>query len=232
MSDHKVERPHEGQGESVRRAERVKGEQLGDRVRAMTALRSLVGEGASDDAICAAWWSSIRLGCTLPPSLARIGRAARQRRITRVLENLPPYKAKEPDGLAPHFPQPPAPSLSQLFAAAEADQSRALQALSAAIVADDPWRIADAAERVRLLGAFDPEVSWSCVEDAEALVKCAGELRAASRAGDTSGAASAWFRAFALWPGSLSALDDAAGRAAFRAWGHAVRRSSPDGMTL
>jgi len=158
-----------------------------------------------------------------------MGRMARLRRIAQVLEALPPYKGKELEGSAPHFPQPPAPSLSQSFAVLELDQRRALQKLMDAIVANDPRMIADAAERARLLGAYDPEIAWSRVEDAEALVKCAGELRAALRADDESGAASAWFRLIALWPGSLSAREYDAGRIAFRAWGHELRRSSPDG---
>jgi hypothetical protein len=145
------------------------------------------------------------------------------------LETLPPYKAKEFEGSAPHFPQPPAPSLSQLFAVIELDQRRALERLTDAIGANDPWRIADAAERARLLGAYDPDIAWAGVEDAEALVKCTGELRAALRADDELGAAFAWFRLIALWPGSLSASEYKAGRTAFRAWGHAVRRSFPDG---
>jgi hypothetical protein len=228
VSDRDSELPHAPRGAYARRAERVKDEQRGDQVRAVTALQSLAAEGAGEDAICAAWWSCVRLGCRVPPGLARIGRTARRGQITRLLERLPPYKAKEFEGSVPHFPQPPAPSLSQLFAVAELDQSRALHALAAAIEADDPWRIADAVERVRLLGAFDPEIPWSRVEDAEAMVKYVGELRAALRADDSSGAASAWFRVSASWPGSLSALEDAAGRAAFRAWGHEVRRSSPE----
>jgi hypothetical protein len=232
VSDRGVELSRVGEGEPVRRAERVKGDQLGDRARAMTALRALVTDAASDEAVCAAWWAGVRLGCILPSSLIQAGRTARRREIERRLATLPPYTAKEPEAAAPHFPQPPAPSLRQLFAVAELDQSRALQELAAALEADDLWRIADAAETVRLLGAFDPEIHWSRVEDAEAMVKGAGELRASLRADDKSGAASAWFRISSLWPGSLSAEDDALGRAAFRAWGHALRRSSPEGTTL
>jgi hypothetical protein len=226
-----MEFPLAEEGEPVRRADRVKREQLGDQARAITGLQTLVAEQANDEAVCAGWWGSIRLGCVLTPSLIQSGRQARRREIDRRLATLPPYVIREPEAVVPHFPQPPAPSLRQLLAAAELDQSRAMGALTAALEADNPWRIADAAETVRLLGAFDPEIPWSRVEDAEALVKCAGELRAALRAEDRSSAAAAWFRVSTLWPGSLSQEDDAAGKAAFRAWGHAMRRGSPGSRT-
>jgi len=228
VSDRGVEPLRVGEGAPSGRRARLITEQAGDRARAMTELRALAAEGASDEALCAAWWNAIRLGCTLPPGLHLMGREARTREIERRRAALPRYSGGEHDAVTPHFPQPPAPSLAQLFAVAELDQFRAFQALVTALEEDNPWRIADAAEAARRLGAFDPEIPWSRVEDAEAMVKCAGELRAALRGGDLAGAASAWFRASAIWPGALSTEDAAAGRAAFRAWGHSMRRATPN----
>ncbi|MGH2344283.1 MAG: hypothetical protein ACRDG4_03595 [Chloroflexota bacterium] len=207
------------------RRARLADEQRGDQARAATELQSLVNEGAGDEAIGAAWWSALRLGCALPADSRRAGRAARARDLERRLAALPAYTDIGREAAAPHFPQPPAPSLAQLLAAAEVDQARALAALWTALDLADLHQIARAAETTRTLGAFDPEVPWQRVEDAEAMVNCESELRAALRGDDLAGAASAWFRMRTLWPGALSPEDDAAGRTAFRAWGHSMRRA-------
>jgi hypothetical protein len=220
VSDIEVENPTE------RRA-RLADEQRGDQARAVTELQSLLDEHASDEIIGAAWWSAVRLGCTLPDDARQAGRAARARELKRRLAALPPYANRTREA-APHFPQPPAPALAQLFAVAEVDQGRALEALWLALYMADFRLIARAAEAVRMLGAFDSEIPWQRVEDAEAMVNGESELRAALRGDDLAGAASAWFRARTLWPGTLSAEDDTAGRAAFRAWGHSMRGVSPN----
>jgi len=208
------------------RRERLAREQSRERIDALGAFRALMHEEARDDDLRSAWWRAVRLGCDLSPNLREAGRAACLREQRR--------RAVAADGdagadtMPPHyFPQPPSPTLAQLLAVGELDQWRALQGLRTALEQNDPRQIARAAELARMSGAFDPEIPWAGVEDAEALTQVEGELHAALRAEDVSGAATAWFRARSVWPRALNQGDDRAGRDMFRAWGHTMRRSAP-----
>jgi hypothetical protein len=207
------------------RREQLGREQAAERTDALASLRALARDGAPDAALRDAWWQAVRLGCDLSPALRQAGRDAcrrvARRRPLGITDRLSPVDA------TPHFPQPPSPRLAQLLAVAELDQSRALQRLREAMAADDPRRIARAAELTRQVDASDPGLPWERVEDAETLVQVEGELRAALRAEDVTGAAAAWFRAGSVWPNRLDEEDDQAGRLMFRAWGHTMRRSAP-----
>ncbi|MGH2410185.1 MAG: hypothetical protein ACRDGS_07460 [Chloroflexota bacterium] len=208
------------------RREQLCREQAAERAEALANLRDLARDGAPDEAVRDAWRRAVRLGCYLSPQLRKAGRDACRRemrsRPTGIADKLHPA-----DATPPHFPQPPSPRLAQLLAVAELDQARALQRLREALAAGDLRRIARAAELTRRLGVSDPDLPWEIVENAEALVQVEGELRAALRAEDVTGAAAAWFRADSVWPNCLDEDDDHAGRLMFRAWGHTMRRSAP-----
>lgn len=205
------------------RRERLQREEAGARARAQAELQSVIRMGATDEEVRAAWWRAVHLGCALDPELRRAGRAACTREQRRLLVELagPPRLAADP--VPSHFPQPSAPSLGQLLAVTELDQSRALEQLREALSSGDRRRIARAAEVARMASVPAAGIDWAEVADAEALVACEGELRAALRVRDTSGAAAAWARATAGWGGALDPADDAAGREMFRAWGHTMR---------
>ena len=197
-----------------------------EREAAPARFQALVREGAPDETLRNAWWQAVRLGCDLSPQLRQAGRDACRREARR--RSL--AAAERPslvDATPPHFPQPPSPRLAQLLAVAELDHTRALTRLRDAVAAGDPRRIARAAELARMLGASHSDLPWEAIEDAEALVQVEGELRAALRAEDVTGAAAAWFRAESVWPNRLDEDDDHAGKLMFRAWGHTMRRSAP-----
>jgi len=205
----------------------IRREQAREREAAQASFQALVREGAPDEALRDAWWQAVRLGCELSPQLRQAGRDTCRRELRRrppigLAERLAPV-----DATPPHFPQPPSPRLAQILAVAELDQTRALQRLEDAVAAGDPRRIARAAELARMLGASHPDLPWDAIADAEALVQVEGELHAALRAQDITGAAAAWFRAGSVWPNRLDEGNDHAGRLMFRAWGHTMRRSTP-----
>lgn len=200
-------------------AERRVADEIGASLGASAEWHSL----ESDEAILAAAWEAIRLGCSLPPALksAMLGARRRildRRRADRFSSEAIQSELDDDESVDD--------SLDVVPSQEDDGTDHSIDQLRNAISNEDVIAIATAASDLSRAGVRVSMQYALVVADAHAAAESLSQFRDALVSGNDAVIGREWARISTRWPAILDDLESAAGQASFRRSGRANRRNS------